>query len=474
MRDKLRSRFAIVLLCSAGMAATAFGQTADQREADAPEQPQNHHESHEPEPPAGRALPPASAAGAGVLSLQDLEAKALEKNPTLAQAAAGIREARGLARQAGTYPNPVVGVVGDDNTPNQTFRGGEIGMFGEQRIVTAGKLRLSRGVYSQQEVQAQAAEEAQRYRVLTAVRVLFYEALGAGRLVEVEQRLAGLTTEAASISRQLANVGQADQPDVLQSEIEAQQAEVALLRAQIVQQRVWRQLAAVAGDPALDITPLDGDIEAIPALEKDSALQKILQDSPEVKIAAAGIARASAALEREKVETIPDILVRGGFKYHPFLGADLKPVGIVGFFDVGIEIPIFNRNKGAIEAARGQVEEAERDADRVRLALHARLAEVYHDYEAAARLAGKYRQEMLPRAQRAYDLYRNSFQQMAAAYPQVLIAQRNLFQLQRDYIHELVNVWKSAVEIDGMLLTGGLERPMEARMDPGMSSEDHE
>jgi cobalt-zinc-cadmium efflux system outer membrane protein len=363
--------------------------------------------------------------------------------------------------------------LGDDNTPNPTFRGGEIGMFGEQRIVTAGKLRLSRGVYSQQEMQAQAAEEAQRYRVLTAVRALFYEALGAERLVEVQRRLAELANEAVAISRELANVGQADQPDVLQSEIEAQQAEVALTRAEIEQQRVWRQLAAAAGDPALEVTPLEGDIEAIPALEQDSALQKILQESPEVKIAAAGVARASAALEREKVETIPDILVRGGFKYHPFLGTDRRPVGIVGFFDVGIAIPLFDRNKGAIDAARGQVEAAERDADRVRLSLHSRLAEVYQDYEASARLAGKYRQEMLPRAQRAYELYRNSFQQMAAAYPQVIIAQRNLFQLQRDYVHELVSVWKSAVEMEGMLLSGGLERPFEARMEPPMNTDEH-
>ncbi len=41
---------------------------------------------------------------------------------------------------------------------------------------------------------------------------------------------------------------------------------------------------------------------------------------------------------------------------------------------------------------------------------------------------------MIPRAQQAYDLYLNNFRQMAAAYPQVLIAQRNLFQLQQDYI----------------------------------------
>lgn len=465
MRDKFRSRFAIFVFCWLATAAAARSQIAAQEAA-------GGHQHQHPQA-TDHALPAPPEASGPAVSLSDLEEMALAKNPTLPQAAAGVRQARGLTRQAGAYPNPMIGVLGDDNTSNPTFRGGEIGMFGEQRIVTARKLRLSRNVYTQQEAQAQAAEEAQRYRVLTAVRGLFYEALGAEHLVAVHRRLTELAGEAVAISNELANVGQSDQPDVLQAEIEAQQVEAGLIRAEIEQQRVWRQLGSVVGDPALAIQPLEGDLEATPALEKDAALQRILEQSPEVKIATAGVARAGAALEREKVETVPDILVRGGFKYHPFLGQDLRPIGIVGFFDVGIEIPLFNRNKDGIDAARGHVEEAEREADRVRLALRSRLADVYHDYEAASRLAQKYREEMLPRAQRAYELYRNSFQQMAAAYPQVLIAQRNLLQLQRDYIHELVSIWKNAVEIEGMLLSEGLERPFEARMETRMNTDEH-
>lgn len=469
MRDKLRSPFAIFLLCWLAAPAAARGQTVGEQQAAG----EGQHQHHQHPQAAGSALPAPLAGTGPTVTLADLEQLALANNPTLAQAAAGVRQARGLTRQAGAYPNPVIGVLGDDNTPNQTFRGGEIGMFGEQRIVTAGKLRLSRNVYSQQEAQSQAAEEAQRYRVMTAVRGLFYQALAAERLVEVQRRLTALAGEAVSISNELANVGQADQPDVLQAEIEAHQVEAGLIRAEADQQRIWRQLGSVVGDPALAVAPLEGDLEAIPALEKDSALQRIFDQSPEVKLASAGVARAGAALEREKVETIPDIQVRGGFKYHPFLGQDLRPVGIVGFFDVGIEVPLFNRNKGAIEAARGEVEQAEREADRTRLALRSRLAEVYRDYEASARVAEKYRGEILPRAQRAYELYHNSFQQMAAAYPQVLIAQRNLLQLQRDYIQELVSVWKSAVEIEGMLLSEGLERPLEAKMESNMAAGEH-
>jgi len=88
-----------------------------------------------------------------------------------------------------------------------------------------------------------------------------------------------------------------------------------------------------------------------------------------------------------------------------------------------------------------------------------RMARTYKEYQDSFNTAERYQAQMIPRAQKAYDLYLNSFRQMAAAYPQVLIAQRNLFQLQEDYITALVNTWRTAVEIQGLLLTGGLEAP---------------
>jgi len=66
---------------------------------------------------------------------------------------------------------------------------------------------------------------------------------------------------------------------------------------------------------------------------------------------------------------------------------------------------------------------------------------------------------MLPRAQKAYELYQDNYRNMAAAYPQVLIAQRTLFQLQVDYIHALEAAWLDALQIQGYGLSDGLAAP---------------
>jgi outer membrane protein, heavy metal efflux system len=388
---------------------------------------------------------------------------ALEGNPTLAQAAANVRAARGRTTQAGLYPNPVIGVTGDEISPGPIIRGGEIGFVVEQRILTAGKRGLSRRVAEQEQSQAEALATAQKYRVLSTVRTLFYEALGAERLVQVRTELAGTTRQAVGTSKELLNVGAADQPDFLEAEIEAQRAEVALFRAKTTQQQVWRELAAVVGNASLQPAPLEGNLEEVPKLELESALAKIFSESPEIRTSQVTVAREELALRRARAEPVPDIVARGGMRYNrELLELGAKPVGWEGFFDVTISIPLFNRNQGNVAAARAELERAQLETERVKLALRARLARVYKRYVDALDHSESYRNDMLPRARRAYELYLGSFRQMAAAYPQVLIAQRNLAQVQEDYTAALVDVWRSAVEIQGLLLTEGLEAPATA------------
>jgi cobalt-zinc-cadmium efflux system outer membrane protein len=385
---------------------------------------------------------------------------ALAGNPTLAQAAAEIKAAEGKKEQAGLYPNPIIGATGDENTPGPVIRGGEFGFFVEQTFVTAGKLGKSRNVAEQERLRAETTAKAQKHRVLNAVRTLYYEALGAERRVQVQTQLAELSRRAVQISGELANVGAADRPDLLESEIEAERAEVNLALAKTTRARIWRELSAVVANPDLQPTPLEGDLEAVPRLELESALNRLFSESPEIRNAEVAVAREQAALQRAKVEKTPDIVARGGLrKNRELLEAGGRPVGLEGFFDVGVEIPLFNRNQGNVAAARANLDRAERDIQRLRLSLSTRMARVYKEYQDASITAERYRAKMIPRAQQAYDLYLNNFRQMAAAYPQVLIAQRNLFQLQQDYISSLVDIWRNAVEIEGLLLKGGLELP---------------
>ena len=73
--------------------------------------------------------------------------------------------------------------------------------------------------------------------------------------------------------------------------------------------------------------------------------------------------------------------------------------------------------------------------------------------------AERYRTQMIPRAQRAYQLYLQKYNNMAAAYPEVIISQRTLFQLQESYVQALGELWTTAVQLQNYLLADGMSAP---------------
>jgi len=400
-----------------------------------------------------------SAAGETGLRLEDLEQLALANNPTMAQSQANVQAAAGLARQAGLYPNPTVGYYGDE-IRGGSFGGGKQGGFISQTIVLGGKLGAARRVAQLQTNEAETTAQAQRLRVLSNVRALFYQCLAAQRLVEVRQNLVQTAGDSVETSHQLGNIGQADRPDILQAEVEQQQAAVSLRIAQQTLQADWRILAAIVGKPDLPVTHLEGDLEAIPDLTYDDCLATALHESPEIKLAQQAADRAEAMLVQAKKAPIPDLQLTAilAQDYEPLDPAG-RTTGLVGGAQIGVQLPIFNRNQGNIAAAKGSLESARQELLRVKLQLTRELASMFRDYDSARATARQYKSEMLPRAEQAYKMYQSNYQKMAAAYAQVLISQRTLFQLQSDYIAALESAWQSALLIRSFGLRDGLAPP---------------
>jgi outer membrane protein, heavy metal efflux system len=292
-------------------------------------------------------------------------------------------------------------------------------------------------------------------------------------LVDVRENLAKLATDAAQTSLQLGNVGQSDRPDILQAEVEQQQTNVSLRVAQQSLQASWRMLVAVVGKPDLPLARLDGDLEAVPDLNYEEWVARTLRESPEVKLAQQVIDRGEASLTQARKAVIPDLQVTGILvhDYSPLMETNpSRAIGVMGGAQIGVQVPIFNRNQGNVAAAKGEIESAKQDLARIKLQLQRNLASMFRDYESARVTVQQYKTEMLPRAEQAYRLYQTNYQKMAAAYPQVLISQRTLFQLEADYIQALESAWESSLLIRGFELTDGLSQPTSPSMMSGAAA----
>jgi cobalt-zinc-cadmium efflux system outer membrane protein len=136
-----------------------------------------------------------------------------------------------------------------------------------------------------------------------------------------------------------------------------------------------------------------------------------------------------------------------------------RPVGAQGFATASIQIPIFNRNQGNVEAAQAKVERAQQEVERIRLQLLQTAKPLVQQYMITKFESEQYRQQIIPHAQRAYDLYLGKYRNMAAAYPAVLVSQRTLFQLKDDYARTLGELWATSVQLQNYLLVDGMTAP---------------
>jgi len=395
-----------------------------------------------------------------LFTLEDAQLIAREKNPTLRQAEAGIRAAKARQQQAGLLPNPIVGYSGDE-IRGGAEGGGKQGFFIEQRIVTAGKLGKSRDVFTKEVSLAEIEAEEQKIRVETAVKMAFYRVLAAQELADVRAQLAQIAGEDAATAKRLGNTGQADETEILEAELEVHRLRLAARMQENTLREEWRSLAAAMGEPELERATVAGNLErGWPELSDNEVLDTISRNSPAVRIADATAGRNSADLIRAQREAIPDLRLRGGLQYNnELIGTAPRAVGWEGTAELGVEIPIFNRNQGNVAAARAETDRAEEEKRRISLTLRERAASVLDQYSNARLMAEQYRMEILPRAKKAYVLMNQRHGEMLASFPRVLDRQRRLFELHAEYVVALENIWTNGIALQGYLLTDGLEAP---------------
>ena len=394
-------------------------------------------------------LPPVEADAA--IALPELERMALAANPSVARAAALARAARGEWVQVGLAPNPLVGYEGQ-----QIGSGGQAEQHGvllTQEIVRGGKLQLNRAIAGREVAIAEQRLAVQELQVLTDVRVAFYETLLAEQQIQLAENLIGIGSEGARAVQVLYQAKEVGRADVLQAQLEVENARIQAQNARNRRDAAWRRLSAVVGSRQLAPSALAGDLaETVPPLTYAETLARLQGASPEVAVAALQVDRARAVLERAQVEATPNLLFSGLVNWQDN-GIGGKPDGGVA---LTAPLPLWDKNQGAIRQAQQQLIAARRAADQLSLDLQSRLASVFERYANAHSQVERYRREILPAADESLQLVREGYSVGEANYIGLLTAQRTFAQTNWNYLEALGALRVAAAEIDGFLLTGSL------------------
>ena len=127
------------------------------------------------------------------------------------------------------------------------------------------------------------------------------------------------------------------------------------------------------------------------------------------------------------------------------------------FLSLGAEVPVWNRNQGNVTAAMANLQAAQAEVSRLELSLRDDLANTFQRYESARNEVEIYQEQILPTADKNLSLSQKAYDEGEFDFLRVLIARRDLFEARVNYVASLTELRAAAIEIQGLLLTGGLD-----------------
>ena len=379
--------------------------------------------------------------------LDELLALARTHNPELAAAAARVGEARGRMVQAGLYPNPTLGYSGNQINDGPGTAGQQ-GGFVSQEFVTAGKLRIAREAARFGVTAADWHAASKWYDVAARVKAAYSEYAAAVAVVRESERMATLFEEALARTEKLAAGGKVETYDVSRLKVEVAQT---ANRVGAARQRVanaGRMLAVAVG---LDRLP-----EGVAVAELASAVELPVYDealvlagrSSFVLAAVAEAEQARAEVRAAEAKPVPNIHAMTTVAHDYVTRAPMASV------QVGLPIPVWDRNQGNIAAARYRLRAAEAAVEQARLRAVERLAGAYQRYENARRQIDLSKTKLIPDATAALEQIDRVYALRGERFFDTLDARRVLAQARIDYAQALGDLAAAAAEIEAVTQSG--------------------
>ena len=291
------------------------------------------------------------------ITLDGAVERALANSPRIASAQARVSAAEARARQAGVAPNPEVSVEVENfagNGPFRSFDSTETTLALSQRLEVGGQRSARRAVAAGERDVAVLALARERIDLQRDVALAFAELSAATDRAKLARDNVGQAASLANTARILVEAGRDPPLRQLRAEAalaEAQAAEVQTFSAMLAARRTLATLI-VSDDPELTAEamslPQRGAVEDPELVNID---ERLVEAEQRVSAARTTLAQTAAT---------PDVTVSGGLRRF----SDGRDSAFVA--GISVPIPIRDRNRGGIEAARADAAASQFEVVRVR------------------------------------------------------------------------------------------------------------
>lgn len=384
---------------------------------------------------AAKAQPDGQASN--LLTRGDAIARALKGDPGVAAAGESLRAAEALARQARLRPNPSLEVQLEDfggSGPVSGFDGAQATYSLSQEIELGGDRRARTSFADRETGAARIRAGLSELDLSEAVELAFVEAQAAEALAAIAQsRLEVAKDFSNAVDRR---VRAARDPEAARARVSARLAETEV-EAETTQARARAAKTALASywggaeDFSLETTTF---FSPAPRNGNNSA-------SPDIALAEAERESAAARVEIERAKRVPDPNVRAGFRQLREIDESAFIVG------VSVPLPIWNRNSGAIAAAKADANRAEYAVAARERELAREIAYLSSQAEATRVQIKAYAERIIPASERALNQSLSAYRQGGLSYIEVLDAQASLTEAKMRQISALLTYHRAEAKL---------------------------
>lgn len=382
------------------------------------------------------------------ITLRQSLALALLGNPELEAFSWQLRAQEANILQKSLRPNPVLGAKVENfggTDPMNRFEGA-MTTFRISQLIELGGKRTKRTRLAEANHALSAWDyESKRLEIITEVARRYIEVLADQRRVELAEQTLELARQLHEIVKDRARVGVIPTVEVDKAVVRVSTEQILLYKARRKLEASRQQLCAMWADPAPLFADALGELTTVEDIPTQDQLTKLVSQNPDIARWSAEISQRRAAIDLARSRAIPSVNVGAGIRR--FSATDENAL----VFEVGLPVPIIDRNQGARLQARHNLVKArfqQKDAEvKVRTLLitnHKKLAGAHHEVVTL-------RDTTLPAARSAYDAARKAFGQGLTNFIDVLDADRTLVNSERQYIESLSAYHKTLTTLEGLV-----------------------
>jgi cobalt-zinc-cadmium efflux system outer membrane protein len=411
-------------------------------------------------PALGQRASPSVLDPVGGQTSEDLVARALAQNGEILAGGRQVAAARGGVTQAALKANPSVAF-----SDSQEIAGGQNNfMIGASLPLELYHRRQRRIEVAKSAVDMTEFDQAERERRLRAeVESKVGEVLASARNLQVAEDLLAVNRQALDLTQTRADKGAVPplDADLLRVEVNRIDARRVELEARLGVSML--ELKSLVGMKPEEDLRLKGSLEGVFA-GRDSAIQQVLETRPDILSARAAEQVASARLRQVETDARPDASISANYQRMDSsfnvngldAAGQLRPVqGVFHFATVGVSInlPVRNRNQGAIETAVAQMDEAKRRREYAELIVTREVAAAVLSLEKAQEGLRIFREGVRRPASQNLEVVRKTYVLGRTQLLDVIAEQRRFIDIEMEYTDALNRYYQAAVRVH--TVTGG-------------------